>query len=248
MVEALDRKGGKSVERASRKSRLKAGDWFPPIHTKTLHGWSLSVPNGAAPLLHLQFLRFAGSSICNLHLRSFVQRDFEIRDTGVTEVVIFQSSKEELLPYQSHFPFAVIADPKRRLYEQYGVGSSLAALFDPRAWPRLLLASFARANPERNPAISKGSIWGLPAEFLIGESGMVKAAHYGKHVDDRWSVDELLSLARSHQKIRYTYDTWTQQRNRNHNGGHNPNYSAGSRGPETAERSLQRHGRSWGKL
>jgi hypothetical protein len=76
------------------------------------------VPNAAAPFLHLQFLPFARSPICNFHLRSFVPRDLEIRRAGITEVIIFLSNKEELLSYQGNLPFAVIADPEKRLYEQ----------------------------------------------------------------------------------------------------------------------------------
>src|ERR1700730_13571818 len=122
------------MESTPKKSRVKVGDWFSRIDTKTIHGRSLSVPNAAAPLLHLQFLRFAGSSVCNLHLRHFVRRDLEIRSAGITEVVIFHSSKEELLPYQDDFPFAVVADPEKRFYDQYDVCSSVVSLFDPRAW------------------------------------------------------------------------------------------------------------------
>ncbi len=191
------------MELASRTARVKVGEWIPRIHTKTIHGRSLSVPNAAAPFLHLQFLRFAGSFICNLHLRPFVRRDLEIRSAGITEVVIFHSSKEELLRYQGYLPFAVVADPEKLLFEQFRVGSSMWALLHPRAWAKLLQASVSKDKPAGNPA-PNGGIWGLPAEFLIAETGIVKAAHYGKHVDDRWSVDELVSLARSCRKIRYT--------------------------------------------
>jgi hypothetical protein len=37
----------------------------------------------------------------------------------------------------------------------------------------------------------------LPADFLIGPGGRVLAAKYGKDVDDHWSVDELLDLAKN---------------------------------------------------
>ena len=179
------------------------------------------MPNAAAPFLHLQFLRFAGSFVCNLHLRQFVRRDLEIRSAGITEVVIFHSSKEELLRYRGYVPFAVVADPEKLLFEQFGVGSSVWALLHPRAWAKILQASVSKDEPEGKPA-PNGGIWGLPAEFLIAETGIVKAAHYGKHVDDRWSVDELLSLARSCRKdsihLRH-FDP--NRRNRNHNGRDN---------------------------
>jgi hypothetical protein len=37
---------------------------------------------------------------------------------------------------------------------------------------------------------------GLPADFLLDPDGTVVAAHYGRHADDQWSVDELLDIHR----------------------------------------------------
>jgi hypothetical protein len=37
----------------------------------------------------------------------------------------------------------------------------------------------------------------MPADFLIGVDGTVLAAKYGRHANDHWSVDELLSNASS---------------------------------------------------
>jgi hypothetical protein len=37
---------------------------------------------------------------------------------------------------------------------------------------------------------------GLPADFLIGADGVILAAKRGAYVDDHWSVDDLLALAR----------------------------------------------------
>jgi hypothetical protein len=47
------------------------------------------------------------------------------------------------------------------------------------------------------PLFSTGgeSVLGLPADFLIEPDGRVRAARYGRHANDQWSVDELLSLA-----------------------------------------------------
>lgn len=41
---------------------------------------------------------------------------------------------------------------------------------------------------------AENGIAGLPADFLVGPDGTVIAAHYGKHADDHWSVDDLLAL------------------------------------------------------
>ena len=65
-------------------------------------------------LIHLQFRRFAGCPICNLHLREIVRRHEEIAAAGIREVVIFHSPATELVDYD--LPFAVIADPGKHLY------------------------------------------------------------------------------------------------------------------------------------
>jgi hypothetical protein len=38
---------------------------------------------------------------------------------------------------------------------------------------------------------------GLPADFLIAPSGRINAVKYGADAYDQWSVDELLTLART---------------------------------------------------
>jgi hypothetical protein len=35
---------------------------------------------------------------------------------------------------------------------------------------------------------------GLPADFLVGPDGRVKACKYGVTADDQWSFDELMAL------------------------------------------------------
>src|SRR5260370_4167264 len=44
----------------------------------------------------------------------------------------------ELRPHVADLPFAVIADPRKRLYTEFGVESAKRALLDPRAWPAIV--------------------------------------------------------------------------------------------------------------
>ncbi|MFJ3714319.1 peroxiredoxin-like family protein [Streptomyces sp. NPDC090057] len=152
-------------------------------------------------LIHLQFRRFAGCPVCNLHLRSVVLRHREIEAAGVREVVVFHSPAGELAPHVADLPFAVVADPGRRLYEEFGVERSARALLDPRVWGPILWAvvsgvwNVARGRerlPSRGP---HGGRLGLPGDFLVAPDGRVLAAKYGEHAYDQWSVDELLELA-----------------------------------------------------
>jgi len=148
--------------------------------------------------VHLQFRRFAGCPICNLHLRSFAKRHGELAAAGIREIVVFHSPAHELRGYD--LPFAVIADPDKRLYREFGVGAGRRALLDPRAWATILVAvirstvAIARGR-ERAPALRPhGGRFGLPADFLIAPDGTVVAEHRGVHADDQWSVDDVLAI------------------------------------------------------
>jgi peroxiredoxin len=152
-------------------------------------------------LVHLQFRRFAGCPICNLHLQSIVRRHDDIVAAGIREVVFFHSPAAELAEYTADLPFPTIADPDKRYYKQFGVESSPRALLDPRAWPTIVrgVASTALGRV-RAPAVHQdGGHLGLPADFLIDTDGRVVASKHGAHADDQWSVDELLTHAGAHR-------------------------------------------------
>jgi hypothetical protein len=179
---------------------LEPGSAVSPRVLASVAGPSVAVP---APdrLVHLQFRRFAGCPVCNLHLRSVVRRHDEIEAAGVREVVVFHSPAEELLEHTADLPFAVIADPDKRLYAEFGVESAPRSLLSPRAWGPILRAILRSAwaivrRRERGPAgRPHGGRLGLPADFLIASDGRVVAAKYGEHVYDQWSVDEVLELS-----------------------------------------------------
>lgn len=196
---------------------LSPGTILRPRVLQDVSGRSVALPPAPAPgpppglgmpaLVHLQFRRFAGCPICHLHLRSFARRHRELETAGVREVVVFHSPADELRPHTADLPFAVVADPDKRLYAAFGVGASPRALLDPRAWlPILRVIGFATVGivtgtvrpPAANP---QGGRLGLPADFLIApqgsSEGRVAACKYGAHADDQWTVDEVLAHART---------------------------------------------------
>lgn len=163
----------------------------------SIRSQTVAIPDPAR-LVHLQFRRFAGCPCCSLHLRSVARDHDAIVAAGVREVVVFRSPATPLRRHYEDAPFAVIADPGGELYDAFGVGSGARAVLDPRAW-----AAAARGMAvmwPRLPALpaNGAAMLGLPADFLIGSDGRVRACHYGVHADDQWSVDRILGLARLH--------------------------------------------------
>ncbi|GAB7524546.1 peroxiredoxin-like family protein [Paraburkholderia sp. 2C] len=154
-------------------------------------------------LIHLQFRRFAGCPACDLHLHSIAKRHGEIVSAGIREVAVFHTAADDLRPFTVELPFEIIADPDKRLYAAFGVEASPRALLSPQAWLPILrgvLRSLGRVVFKRQPVTSfhpEGGKLGLPADFLIDIDGRVLACKYGKHLYDQWSVDDLLSHART---------------------------------------------------
>ncbi|WP_245656460.1 peroxiredoxin-like family protein [Microtetraspora fusca] len=185
--------------------RITAGATITQRWWTAVSGEAVPIPD-ADRLVHLQFRRFAGCPVCNLHLRSVAARHDEIAAAGVREVVVFHSTAETLRPHTAELPFAVVADPGRRLYREFGVESALRALLDPRVWGRVVYGVLRDLGPVlrgRRPAPSlnpEGGRLGLPADFLIAPDGRVVAVKYGDHAYDQWPVDEILALARAERE------------------------------------------------
>jgi peroxiredoxin len=179
-------------------NQLNVGDVVKRNELVTIHGNRLRIPDSAG-MVHLQFRRYSGCPVCNLHLRSIAKRYEEVVAAGIREVVVFHSSAKTMLEIQGQLPFAVVADPEKSLYAEFGADrkmSSTAAL-NPRMWwvAANALAKGLRFNRLQG-ASGKGEVHsGLPSEFLISPDGRVLAAKYGKSIDDHWSVDQLLALA-----------------------------------------------------
>jgi hypothetical protein len=186
---------------AARNGRIQPGTVLEGRVFETVEGAEVAVPDPAG-LTHLQFRRFAGCPICNLHLRSLVRRERDLAASGVREVVFFHAPADELRRYVADVPFALVGDPKKLTYREFGVEESRGSLADPRVWPTIVrsvaasLREMRRGGKPMPPSgTPHGGRFGLPADFLIAPDGTVLAAKYGAHADDQWSADEVLRLA-----------------------------------------------------
>jgi peroxiredoxin len=181
--------------------RLQPGATVSPHQFVAISGETVSVPD-PGQLVHLELRRFAGCPICNLHLRSVMQRRDELAAAGIREVVVFHSTDDELRKYQAELPVAVIADPDKKLYAEFGVERSARSVLNPRAWPAVFrglarhVGAVGKGEEHLTPLTPKGGSFGLPGDFLIASDGHVIASKYGEHAYDQWTVDEVLELAK----------------------------------------------------
>ncbi|CAN5575094.1 hypothetical protein BH11ACT8_BH11ACT8_02780 [soil metagenome] len=113
-------------------------------------------------------------------------------------MLVFHSSVDEMRTYQADLLFTTIADPDKHLYATFGVERSARALTNPKAWgpaTRRAITDIRQARRTEAPMPSRApsnGVLGLPADFLIADSGLVRATNYGNHAADQWSVEQLI--------------------------------------------------------
>jgi len=153
--------------------KFKSGDIVPARTLESVAGEPIRLPDPTR-LVHLQFRRFVDCPICNTHMTELRGRAREIQAAGIKEVIVFHSSAKSIRSYQKNLPFVLVGDPKKALYKEFGVETSLGFL------SLKALAAVVRgiAHGHFGVRLSGGPL-GLPADFLIAPSGQIKAVKYG---------------------------------------------------------------------
>jgi peroxiredoxin len=164
---------------------------LPKTVMQAVTGEAISLPD-AKRLVHLQFRRFVDCPICNTHIAEFRRRARETEAAGIKEVIVFYSSPKSIRSYQKDIPFLMVGDPKKAIYKDFGVETSLGFI----SLKALGAAVRGMAHGHFALRFAGGGPLGLPADFLIAPSGRINAAKYGTDAYDQWSVDELLTLAK----------------------------------------------------
>jgi hypothetical protein len=173
-------------------TRRAVGERLASLKLSTLAHGTVQVPGPT--FTHLQFRRFAGCPVCNLHLRSFARGHDQLELAGVRTVAFFHSPADLMRPYQGALPFPAVPDPERRWYRHFGVERSAIAVAHPQVvWSALRGLVGARSNPFAGGRDQTG----LPADFLIDSGGVIVGTHYGRHADDQWSLAEVLARVRA---------------------------------------------------
>lgn len=175
-------------------AQKNTGDIIDPQVITSIQGEKIPIPL-PSKFVHLQFRRFSGCPMCNLHIQSFIRRHAELVSKNVQEIAVFYSAPEVMLKRFSDVPFPLVADPEKSLYRLFSVESSIKALLHPFA---MLAAVKGMVACGVSLPRSGESPLGLPADFLIDGDGRIIAAHYGAHAYDHWEVDQVLNLASKH--------------------------------------------------
>lgn len=163
--------------------KLSVGAQAPSFTLPDLHGQVIGLEQFRGRKLLLSFYRYASCPFCNLRVHQLSKQAPAWQVRGLDLVAVFQSPRESILEYAGSEarPFAILPDPERGLYRQYGVEGSWGGFLK----AGLQLGKVAAAMKEGfMPGKMEGDINMVPADFIIDEDGRVLVAYYGRDISD----------------------------------------------------------------
>jgi peroxiredoxin len=97
----------------------------------------------------------------------------------------------EAFKKQFSISFPIICDPKKKLYQTYGLGRGSASNM---VSPAFLLKGLKTLSRGYTLGVPQGDIMQMPGVFLIDTSGNILYSHYSKDPSDNPSIETLLTL------------------------------------------------------
>ena len=178
--------------------KLSAGQDAIDFNLKDINGNGHSLENYRGKKLLISFFRYASCPFCNLRFHRLLKKHDDFAEMGLQQLAFFESPVESIRKHagKTNSPITIIADPKRRMYRQYGVETSLSEF----------LGGIITRLPEVMYAMLKGYLPGkmegdytmMPADILIGPDLKVAIAHYGKDLGHHLPLAEIEAWLREH--------------------------------------------------
>ncbi len=162
-----------------------------------IYGNPLKLSDFKGKKIVLSFYRNVSCPFCSRRIHAIMGNNLKLKNSGVQLVMMFESSNTKIASsvfHQGVSPWPLIGDPERSIYKKYGVEPSVLKVFN-----TFLHSSLSKAKEETKslklPEDKDATMSLIPADFFIDENFKVVRAHYGKHLDDHVSLDDLKAFA-----------------------------------------------------
>jgi len=167
-------------------------DSAPSFSVTDYRGNSVDLESFRGKRVLISFLRGASCPFCNMRIRELTLRNHELAAQGIGIIVFLNARKAEIERYagKENPPFAIIPDPSNTHYKNYGVQQShlgmLRAMVQPLKMVRMMRSGFFNLKAVVDPPI-------IPADFIVGPTGIIEHAYYGNDFGDHMNLDEYLN-------------------------------------------------------
>jgi len=177
--------------------KLKEGTTAPDFSTTDMFGNPVKLSDYKGKKIILGFYRNVSCPFCNRRIHAIMGNNLKLKKSGVQLILMFESSNKKLSEsvfHQGVNPWPLIGDPELKIYKQYGVESSMLKMMN-----TFLHSSLSKAINESKslnlPEDKEATNSLIPADFFIDENFKLVKVHYGKHLDDHISIEELKKFA-----------------------------------------------------
>jgi peroxiredoxin len=176
---------------------VQKNDIAPDFHCTDIFDKKISLSALRGKTVLLSFFRYSGCPWCNLAIHRLTLEAPKFKSKGLEIITFVQSSRENIIKdiVERHTPtppFTLIADPKRNIYNLYGVQDSLVAgaksVIELPSW---VDAHFRKGFKQTHV---DGSLLLVPAQFVINPQGAVEIAHYGTNYNDHLPFIEIYNV------------------------------------------------------
>lgn len=177
--------------------KLKDGAYALDFTAIDVFGNPVTLSSFKGKKIILSFYRNVNCPFCNRRIHSIMGHNLRLKGSGVQLVLLFESSNKKLSDsvfHQGVSNWPLIGDPTKAVYKKYGVEASLVKTLN-----TFLNSSIAKAKEDTKsfnlPEDKDATQTLIPADFFIDENFKIQKAHYGKHIDDHVTIDEILEFA-----------------------------------------------------
>jgi thioredoxin-dependent peroxiredoxin len=169
---------------------IRAGEAARDFHVHDLAGSPVTLDQFRGKYLLLSIYRSPDCPLCGLRLYQLSLAYPDLQAIGVEVVVAFEADAEIVNKYAAiqRYPFAMVPDPKRELFQLYGVRPSWWGMRGVLRLHHYWQAWRMRVGGRR----STGILPQLPADLLIGPDQVVLRAYYGQDVGDHMPLLEII--------------------------------------------------------
>ena len=195
-------------------AKVKAGEKFidMTVNTNVLPNVKISQLVDGKPTF-FWFLRYIGCTICRWDVHTLAQRYNEFVKKGVNVIVVMQS-KPEIVQRDLNgqvLPFHLICDENQELYKTLELNSveskeQMAPTDEAKA--RLAVK---RAGVQAEGFVHgdyEGNEMQLPGFFAVDKDMVITEAHYGEHIADIPTVDEMLAKIPNKPSFRFVHENY----------------------------------------
>ena len=177
------------------KMSISKASKAPGFRRKDIFGNVIDSKHYRDQHLLLVFLRYSGCPFCNLAVHRLALEHKLLKKSGCEVIAFMQSSPKNIIEniYDRHAvrpSFPIIADPDKRLYNRYGVRSSVGSLM----YSIVKIPYWVHAVKSHGFKQKKidGDLFLVPAMFLIGPDDQpILQTHTGNSLYDHTTMGKI---------------------------------------------------------